>query len=132
MPATVANGGRLHAQAQAYMAALERREDAAALQTAGIRTQAGLQALGEREAEILRTAGQRSISRLWERTQAVLAIFSTISIIGICGYAIIWQTPQAPAAFQLLQSLLILVIATYFQRTNHQKVGGVGLGDSGR
>lgn len=69
--------------------------------------------------------GQRDISRIWERTQQVIAL----AVIGITLAVGAWKAVtdlDDASAFTLLASLANLVIGFYFGRTNHARVGGVG------
>jgi hypothetical protein len=63
------------------------------------------------------TAGQRRVNLVWEITQAVIAIMITAAIIFIEIKRI--DSPVLSNAF-------FLIVAMYFVRTNHQKIGGVG------
>jgi hypothetical protein len=106
--------------------------DSAAQETAKI-----VAAKAQAEAAILTTEGQRGINRLWERTQAVLAI--TVVLVTMVVVALLITVPVVrdakspdPAALVLLGTLATGVVTSYFQRTNHTKVGGVGSGSSGR
>ena len=80
-----------------------------------------LESAGQREAETLKTSGQRKVNLIWETTQALIAFAITISII-YCDVNGI-KTDNLGKAF-------ILVITMYLIRTNHTKVGGVGGTDS--
>lgn len=76
------------------------------------------------------TAGQRKVNLIWEYTQAFLAIYVTMSVTALGTYlAIKGRADDIPPFLTLI---LGLIIGTYFQRTNHQKVGGVAKGDVGR
>jgi len=73
--------------------------------------------------------GQRHINVMWERTQQVIAISVTLVTLGMCIYiAVFGQPSAAQSAFSLLSNVFFLIVGTYFQRTNHTKVGGVGSG----
>lgn len=65
------------------------------------------------------TAGQRSINRVWELTQALIAGVVVIASV----YASL-RGIDAPG----LQNTSFLVVGFYFGRTNHQRVGGITLG----
>jgi len=65
--------------------------------------------------------GQRHINLIWEVTQAIIAISVTI--------AIIYSTLSAIASIQL-NNAFTLILALYFVRTNHTKIGGPGGTDS--
>jgi len=77
--------------------------------------------------EDLHSAGQRQINRVWEYTQAVIAVAVTTCTLVVAA----WQTMYGSgdmAAFLLLSNAFFLVIGFYFGRTNHQRVGGVDIG----
>jgi hypothetical protein len=82
------------------------------------------------DASILRVAGQRWTNRFWEIVQGTLAIM-------VCGTAmvvvllLVWRNKD-DSALGLLTPTLFTILGFYFARTNHQKVGGVGLRDEGR
>jgi cell division septum initiation protein DivIVA len=101
-------------------------EKAAVLQAAGQRTAETLQAAGKQQASVLQTAGQRRINLTWEITQAIIAIMITAATLGVCIYIIMFAPRSDSGAFMFLSNIFFLVIGTYFQRTNHVKVGGVG------
>jgi hypothetical protein len=74
--------------------------------------------------EDLTSAGQRSINKIWEGTQSVIAIVVVMAnmIVGI--YQGLAQTHvEFPV---ILSSALFLVVGFYFSRTNHAAIGGVG------
>lgn len=74
------------------------------------------------------TAGQRHINVMWERTQQIIAVMVTVVTSVVCVYEIRFGSPQIQAlAFALLSNAFFLIVGTYFQRTNHTKVGGVGV-----
>jgi len=83
-------------------------------------------------ADDLITAGQRSINRLWELTQSVIAVAVTGATLYIAGSLALRDGPATETAFLLLSNTFFLVISVYVQRTNHQKTGGVQKGDVGR
>lgn len=64
------------------------------------------------------TAGQRRVNLVWEITQAVIAVMITTAVI-ICEIKRI-ESPVLANAF-------FLIVAMYFVRTNHTRVGGVGV-----
>lgn len=78
----------------------------------------------------LRTAGQRRVNLIWELTQASIAILVTLATLT----SAMWMAirGEGNAAFALLGNVFFLVTGFYFGRTNHQKVGGVGVDDTGR
>lgn len=79
----------------------------------------------------LRTAGQRYINRVWEYTQAIVALAVTLTTLLVAGLMAV-RGEGNNGAFLLLSNTFFLVIGTYFQRTNHTKIGGVGGTDDTR
>jgi hypothetical protein len=82
--------------------------------------------------------GQRGINRLWERTQAIVAVQVVAVTLGVVAVLIVVpvlrgdkETAASTAALVLLSSLATNIITSYFTRTNHTKVGGVGGGTRG-
>lgn len=89
------------------------------------------------EAEALTTEGQRGINRLWERTQAIIAVavvFVTLIVVAILIVVPVFRGEKVTdsAALVLLSALATNIITSYFTRTNHTKVGGVGGASAGR
>lgn len=77
--------------------------------------------------EDITTAGQRHINVMWERTQQVIAISVCTSTLVLCGYLLVkGEVTERVPAFMLLSNVFFLVVGTYFQRTNHTKIGGIG------
>lgn len=73
------------------------------------------------------TAGQRHINVMWERTQQILAIALSVGCLSILGYILVWGERELKmVAFTFLTNITLLVVNTYFQRTNHTRTGGVG------
>lgn len=73
------------------------------------------------------SAGQRSINRLWEVTQAGIAL--AITIVSLTVSAILathGNQESQTAAFVFIYGVANLVIGFYFGRTNHTRSGGVG------
>lgn len=76
--------------------------------------------------EDLTTAGQRKVNLIWEYTQSfVTVIVVTANMIvavynGVSRGVILGEHPA------ILSSALFLILGAYFQRTNHQRIGGVG------
>jgi hypothetical protein len=64
-----------------------------------------------------KTFAQRTISFIWETTQAIVAISITFAMI----YAALNKIESAP-----LTNSFFLIVGFYFSRTNHTKVGTVG------
>lgn len=70
------------------------------------------------------TYGQRRINIIWEVTQAAVAIAVTFTTLYVAARLAINEKGET-AAFLLLSNVFFLVVGTYFQRTNHTKVGGI-------
>lgn len=68
-----------------------------------------------------KTAGQRNVNIIWELTQAFIAIGITAAEI----YVSIMGKPSPS-----IDNAFTLIVAIYFVRMNHTKVGGVGGTDS--
>lgn len=69
-------------------------------------------------------AGQRRINLIWEYTQAFLALFMTVAVTGLGVFlAVQGRIDDVPPFLTLMVGL---IIGTYFQRTNHEKIGGTG------
>lgn len=68
-------------------------------------------------AEDLTAHGQRRVNILWEITQSSIAVLITGAVIWCSIYKIEAGT---------LTNAFFLIVGTYFQRTNHQNIGGVG------
>jgi hypothetical protein len=79
--------------------------------------------------EALRTKGQRQINRVWEITQASIAILVTATTLFVS--AMMVKTQSAHEAFAFLTNVFFVVIGFYFGRTNHQRTGGVGGAEAG-
>lgn len=77
------------------------------------------------------TFGQRAINEKWETTQQIIAVMTSVVVLGVTSYMII-RGDKTEGPFLLLSNMLVLVLTFYFQRTNHQRVGGVQKGDIGR
>lgn len=67
--------------------------------------------------EDLTTSGQRTINRIWEVTQAVVAVLVTIVFL----FCEIQKIDSAAVKMSFT-----LVIGFYFSRTNHTQIGGLG------
>lgn len=120
-------------------------EDAAALTSEGERKAATLLAAGDLEASIIRKQGQTKINLMWETTQMRIALLvvlgvtaAQLSIIAVILFKIALGD-FTPDTITLLVSVLgsiganaALVIGFYFSRTNHTKIGGIGITDTGR
>ena len=83
-----------------------------------------------------RTAGQRRINIIWEVTQAAIALVVTGTGMFTASQLALRDDPDvnnksmAITAFLLISNTVFLVIGFYFGRTNHQRVGGIGAGNS--
>ena len=74
--------------------------------------------------EDLTTAGQRRINLIWEYTQAVIAIIVVAAtMVSGCYVVFAHSTDQIP---NIIAAAFGIVVGSYFQRTNHTNVGGVG------
>lgn len=78
-----------------------------------------------------KTAGQRHINVMWESTQRNTAHIVTLATATACCY-LIWKQDigLATPAFVFLSNICTQVLTTYFQRTNHTKIGGISGTDS--
>lgn len=92
---------------------------------------ADARAVAVEDADILATAGQRWINRVWEVTQALIAFIVTVTAMAVV-VRLVWIGVEVDKAVQLLNAALFLILGFYFSRTNHQKTGGVSRGDIGR
>jgi hypothetical protein len=73
----------------------------------------------------LRTAGQRQINLIWERTQAGIALAIVVSNIAYI-FALLYVTnvtAVATTTAALLGNGFFLIVGFYFGRTNHARVG---------
>lgn len=77
------------------------------------------------------TAGQRRVNILWEVTQAIIAVAVTIGTLIIAGTLVLRGSTDSATAFLLLSNAFFMIVTSYFQRTNHTRVGGVGRPDQG-
>lgn len=74
---------------------------------------------GSKIAEIeKKTSGQRQVNLIWETTQAVIATSVTA--------AIIYSATIMGEVSEILGNAFTLIIAIYFVRMNHTKIGGIG------
>lgn len=69
------------------------------------------------EQEDMTTHGQRIINKIWEYTQAVVAIIVTVAFL----YCEIKKIDS-----EAVKMAFTLVIGFYFSRTNHTQIGGIG------
>jgi len=74
----------------------------------------------------LMTAGQRKVNLIWEFTQAFIAILITTAIVADSVMVMLPGNKNEAPIPNILCAGFGLVVGTYFQRTNHNKIGGVG------
>jgi len=72
----------------------------------------------------INTESQRHINRVWEYTQAAIAITVVVANI-IVQVATVFMGLKSPVP-ESLSNVLFLVVGFYFSRTNHTAIGGVG------
>lgn len=77
-----------------------------------------------------KTAGQRQINKVWEYTQAFIAVSVIGTALAVNAYVAI-KGPTAPveinqSALMQLNVMAVMVTTFYFVRTNHTRSGGVG------
>jgi len=70
----------------------------------------------------LTTEGQRRINLIWERTQAFIAIFVTISAVLMA----VWALYLGKEVSAFMAYIAGNVVGNYFSRTNHASIGGTG------
>lgn len=82
-----------------------------------------------------KTAGQRNINEKWENTQQWIAIISVVTtnaaclVLIVCGVA--YNNPEMVwPALLFMTTNTAQILTSYFTRTNHTKIGGVGGTDS--
>lgn len=73
-----------------------------------------------------RSSGQRRVNIIWEVTQALIALVVTCSVI-YASVVITLRSDMDKMAFLFLTNVAFTIIGFYFGRTNHQKVGGIGI-----
>lgn len=74
--------------------------------------------------EDVTTAGQRKINLIWEYTQAIIAIVVVGATMSAALFAVFTKSSeQIP---NVIGVAFGMVVGSYFQRTNHMNVGGVG------
>lgn len=105
--------------------------EADVLRTAGLRDAEALEAASLREAAVLRTQGQRLINLIWEKTQRQVALAVIGGALLVAGSLAIFghwlgSNDLQLAAVVFLFGVANLVTGFYFGRTNHARVGGVG------
>lgn len=67
------------------------------------------------------THARRTIDRLWERTQSIIAVAVTVATLLISGMIVLRDSPLTSTAFVLFSNAFFLVIGFYFGRTNHAR-----------
>lgn len=78
-------------------------------------------------------AGQRRVNFTWEVTQATIAVLVSMIVSSLCAYIVIeGEASLRAAAFLFLTNIMTAITTTYFVRTNHTKIGGVGPNETGR
>jgi hypothetical protein len=82
------------------------------------------------EEEDRHALSQREVNKIWEYTQAVIALLVTAAALSVC--VILALKGESKDALILVSGAFFLIIGSYFQRTNHTKVGGVQLPYQGR
>jgi len=83
----------------------------------------------EEDADALRTHGQRKINLIWEVTQSVIALLSVGAGVFIMIYQAMYSDGSVGDLPTTLSSMIFLVLGFYFARTNHDRIGGVGVKD---
>lgn len=81
------------------------------------------------EEEDLVTKGQRHINRLWEYSQAIIAVGVTSVTIFVMASAALSERQVSSNQLLLIGMLNVmttLILTSYFTRTNHDRQGGVG------
>lgn len=83
-----------------------------------------------------KTAGQRTINLIWEKTQMKLALAVTGVALFTSGSLAIFGKWLGSADIQLAAVVFLfgvsnLVAGFYFGRTNHHRSGGIGGADAG-
>lgn len=68
----------------------------------------------------LRLANRRQLNRVWEMTQASIAVIVTFATL----YAAVFVPTVDKAQFTFLTNVLFVVIGFYFGRTNHTRPDG--------
>lgn len=81
------------------------------------------------EAEDKVTEGQRHISRIWEYSQALIALVvtgSTVYVLARLAVATADVTANQLISAMQLNVMTTLILTFYFARTNHVAIGGIG------
>jgi hypothetical protein len=69
------------------------------------------------EQEDITLAGQRRVNLIWESTQASIALIISLAMV----YGMMKEIYNAT-----ITNAFFLIIGTYFTRTNHVRIGGIG------
>lgn len=75
------------------------------------------------------TAGQRHISRVWEYTQAILAVTVVTTTIYVLAVMALSFRDLSPNSLLIVSHLVVMatyIVTSYYQRTNHTREGGIG------
>jgi len=73
----------------------------------------------------LTVAGQRRVNLIWEYTQAVIAVI-LVGATAAAALKLVFQPAGSQEVPTILAGLCGMVVGSYFQRTNHMNIGGVG------
>lgn len=76
--------------------------------------------------EDLTTAGQRRVNLIWEYTQSFVTIAVVLANMIVAVYNGVSRGVILGEHPAILSSALFLILGAYFQRTNHQRIGGIG------
>lgn len=82
------------------------------------------------EQQDLTVLGQRRINIIWEVTQAMIAIavtLATILSVFMVAVGFVTITSEQTVAMMQLVGMDLLILGFYFSRTNHEKIGGIGI-----
>jgi len=79
------------------------------------------------------TAAQRKVNIMWEATQATIAIGVSLGTVATSAVLILRDgAAGSTTAFLLLSNAFFMIVTSYFQRTNHTRVGGIGQKQEGQ
>jgi hypothetical protein len=117
--ADLAAAGQRWQRAAEHLRSPEGVAATAATTAAAVSTDAATaKATAKTTADALTALGQRGINRIWEYTQAAIAL----GVVAVTMYVVIRDGEIPPE----LTGIAASIVATYFTRTNHSAVGGVG------
>jgi uncharacterized integral membrane protein len=72
----------------------------------------------------LTLSSQRKVNLIWEYTQAVIAVVLIGAFVAVVVEIVfLGATKEVPA---VLAAITGTVVGSYFQRTNHMNIGGIG------